>query len=82
MKSATIRSRRLMERIQTWSAAPRWNPTDHVERSMQEREMMFAVIPRITQQMRERVSIVSFTSQSMKDDVISPGAALHRRRYT
>ena len=44
--------------------------------------MMFAVIPRITKQMRERVSIVSFTRQSMKDNVIGLGAALHRRRQT
>ncbi len=82
MKSATIRSRRLMIRIQTWSTAPRRNPADHFECSMQERQMMFTVIPRITKQMRERVSIVSFTRQSMKDDVIGPGAALHRRRQT
>ncbi len=82
MKSPTIRSRRLMVRIETWSTAPRWNPADHLERSIQERQMMFTVIPRISEQMRERVSIVSFTSQSMKDDVIGLGAALHRRRYT
>ncbi len=44
--------------------------------------MMFTVIPRITQQMRERVSIVSCTSQSMKDGVIGLGAALHSRRQT
>lgn len=44
--------------------------------------MMFTVVARISEQMRERVSIVSFTSQSMKDDVIGLGAALNRRRQT
>ncbi len=82
MKPATIRSRRTMIRIETWSTAVRRYPADHVERLVQERQVVFTVIPRISEQMRERVSIVSFTSQSMKDDVVGPGAALHRRRQT
>ena len=43
---------------------------------------MFTVITRISEQMRERVSIVSFTRQAMKDDVIGLGAALHDRGQT
>lgn len=82
MKSATIRSRRAMIRIETWATAVRRNPADHVEHLVQERQVVFTVIPRISEQMRERVSIVSFTRQSMKDGVIGAGAALHRRRQT